>query len=36
MIVKDSRGRGLRHKSEIPDQPIQPSRRLAIEWTAQI
>jgi hypothetical protein len=33
MIAEDFRPRGLHPKSEIPDQPINGSRKLVIEWT---
>ena len=33
MITEDYRARGLRPRSEIPDQPAGNGRKLTIEWT---
>jgi len=36
MITVGSMCRGVHHKSEISDQPVSDSRRLTIEWTADL
>jgi hypothetical protein len=36
MIVKGHHRGGLHAKSEIPDQPVNDSRQLIVEWTAQL
>ena len=35
MITEDLATGGVHHKSEIPDQANEASRRLIVEWTAQ-